>query len=98
MDVSPHLKPVGQWVAIIDENGIVADDPRPTADAGLDAFEKPYVGLGLDTALEHRADQAFPAEAVADLQSSLAVQLRSHASPIKEKAPTFGLCRLRATT
>ena len=73
---SPHLEPTRQGIAVIDEYGVVTDDPRPTADAWPNALERPNVSLRLDAALEHRADQAFLAEAVADLQPSLAMELR----------------------
>src|SRR5436305_1916051 len=73
---SSHLESVCEGIAIVHENRVVADDPRPATDTGLDALERANVGFGLDAALEHRSDQAFLAESVADPQSPLAMELR----------------------
>lgn len=45
---SDDLKPMGKWIARIDENRVVARHPRPTADTGQDRSLAVHGRSGLD--------------------------------------------------
>ena len=64
-----------QRIAIIHEDGIVANDPRPAAYAGVDAIEWPNLDLLLDTTFKNGPDQALLSECLANGKSAFAMEL-----------------------
>lgn len=63
-----NLEAMGQRIAIVDKDRVMADDARPATDARPDAGEIADPHLVLDPALEDGADQALLPECLTDAQ------------------------------
>src|SRR5215475_12978161 len=73
---SVQQKAVGERIAIIDIDRVVAGDARPAGDARQDRRPVADARLALHPAVEQRADDALVHKTVADLEASLADELR----------------------
>src|SRR5689334_6793472 len=76
--ISPSLdhKTMRERIAVVDEDGVQAGHPRPTADRGDDGRLAGDSDVLFDLALEQRTDDRFMDKAVARLELALGMKLR----------------------
>src|SRR5712691_12613951 len=72
----PHLKPVREGVAVVDDDGVEPGDARPAFDRGDDGVAVAELGAALDPAGEGRADDALVHELVPFLEAAGGGELR----------------------